>query len=650
MLGVINTVPQLLRLPLPPERVQMKNLDFYKILDADLAKIIAEHLDKKLLGKLKQDQQKKSYALLVWFLSFYSDIANVEQYITDGNDDSSCDIILDLTDSQGIKTFYVVQSKWNNESNCTGEMDSTELKSFLSDFQVVIRGERVESKNTKFNARYKDLVSHVRQNGVTKAIFLSLKNRCKTIADNIQSTKNAIGGNVEIECFDINRIKADYISKIFKEAIPPNPLNSVYSPEYERIKLSVARDDPANRNQIFLRAPFEAHVFCVKPSMIHRLVERYGVSLFEKNVRNPLKKSSINREIENTLKNNPSYFWYYNNGITAITRSIPEIGSQSHEFEVIGLQIINGAQTAYSIYNALRSCSIEQRNLIDAETRITFRLLKSGGTDFDLKVTKFTNSQNPVSDRDFWSNDPIQERIQRYFYETKVWYERRAGEFRKPPAGVDVIPNTFVASAYLAFWLSDPVGVFDAAIRRQSKKGDMIFTSHKENEKGLYERIFNDHTDSKAVFASFCMFDLLTDNNGFEPSNVFFSNGFHILAISKVILKKFLKQKFEEDVNMAEFIARRYNDEDTILLRKIISYSASLMRDEIERDKAKGKQRQALMNLITKKSHLDVLLEQVELQKLDVAAVEAVDLVIVDKDIGELEDEEVEEIEIRQSE
>ena len=286
----------------------MKNIDFYKILDAELESIISGRLDRRLLARLKQDQQKKSYALLVWFLSFYSDIASVDQYITDGSQDSSCDIILDLTDSQGVKTFYVVQSKWNSESNCTGELDSTDFKSFLSDFQTVIRGERTNSGNAKFNARYKALTEHIRSNGAVKAIFLSLKNRCAVITDNIRSTKNAIGGNVDIECFDINRLKIDYISKIFKGALPPNPLNSIYSPEYERIRLSVARDDSANRNQIFLRAPFEAHVFCVKPSMIHRLVERYGVSLFDKNVRNPLEKSSINREIANTLRNNPSYF------------------------------------------------------------------------------------------------------------------------------------------------------------------------------------------------------------------------------------------------------------------------------------------------------------------------------------------------------
>jgi hypothetical protein len=273
--------------------------------------------------------------------------------------------------------------------------------------------------------------------------------------------------------------------------------------------------------------------------------------------------------------------------------------------------------------------------------------LKSGGTDFDLKVTKFTNSQNPVSDRDFWSNDPIQEKIQRYFYETKIWYERRAGEFRKPPSGVQIVPNTFIASAYLAFWLGDPVGVIEAAVQRQSKRGDMIFTSRKENGKGLYERIFNEDTDSRAVFASFCMFDLLTDNLRYEPSEVFLSNGFHVLAISKVILRKYLEVKLGSNVNVAEFIARRYGDEDSDILRKVIAYSLTLMRNEVERNQEKEKQRQTFINLFTKKSHLDILLEQVELQKLDASAVEAVELT-AESDIDQLEDEEVDEIEIIQ--
>ena len=73
------------------------------------------------------------------------------------------------------------------------------------------------------------------------------------------------------------------------------------------------------------------------------------------------------------------------------------------------------------------------------------------------------------------------------------------------------------------------------------------------------------------------------------------------------------------------------------------------MRDEIERNEGREMQRQTFINLITKKSHFDVLLEQVELQQLDAAAVESVEL-IEESDIDGLDDQEVDEIEESQDE
>lgn len=95
------------------------------------------------------------------------------------------------------------------------------------------------------------------------------------------------------------------------------------------------------------------------------------------------------------------------------------------------MQIINGAQTAYSIYSAYKECNDEQRAILDEEVKITFRLLKSGGDEFDLKVTKYTNSQNPVNDRDFWSNDPVQQSLQNYFFATSFWYEKEKVNLKK---------------------------------------------------------------------------------------------------------------------------------------------------------------------------------------------------------------------------
>lgn len=617
----------------------MKNEEFYKILDGELQDIIDDDIDGEVLEKLKQPQQKKSYAFLVWFLKFYSGIDNVASYITEGHDDNSCDIILDRTNSQGEKTFYLIQSKWNSISNCNGELEKEILQSYLSDVYTVLRGDKQKGRNSKFNSRYDDLLAHIRKNGGVKILYLTLKNRCKDSASNIRSIEQSIGGNTSVEGFDINRIKMDYISRYYKKSTPPNPLDKVYNPEYEKIVLNVLKDD--ENNHLKIDKPFEAHVFNIRPKTIYNLVERYGVSLFEKNVRNPLNSSSINAEIKNSLLNNPSYFWYYNNGITAISRLIPSISNQAESFEVVGLQIINGAQTAYSVYLAYLDASPEQREIIDAEAKITLRLLKSGGKDFDLKVTRYTNSQNPVSDRDFWSSDDVQEKIQEYFYDTSVWYERRSGEFRKVPKGVIRVPNTYIANAYLSFWLTDPISVFEASVKREHEGVDLIFTSHKDNKEGLYEKIFNKYTSPNEVFASFCMFDILTNGKGFDLENVYFTNGFHILALSKIIMEKYLQQKFGSEISVVNYIERSYENEEFDLFKKCLMYSSMLMRDEMDCAGDSDKEREVMVNLLTKRSHFDILVEKISKVDVDVERVESLDI-NDESDFEEFNDEDVE--------
>ncbi|HGY1050512.1 TPA: AIPR family protein [Aeromonas salmonicida subsp. pectinolytica] len=579
-------------------------------------------------------------------MHFYSGISDVNDYITDGHGDHSCDIILDKKNSQGDNVFYLIQSKWNNIKNCSGQLEKDIVKSYLSDAQSILRGDKEETANKKFNSRYDALKSHIRSNGEVKVIYLTLKNDCIDTQSNIKSFESFFGGRVSVECFDINRLKLDYIDRNFKKSTPPNPLEKIYNPEFEKITINIVRDD--QQNLLKINSPFPAHVFNILPKTIYELVLRYGVSLFDKNIRNPLVSSKINAEIVNSLKNDPSYFWYYNNGITAITRAIPAINSQAESFQITGLQIINGAQTAYSIYLAYSQASLEEREIIDSEARITLRLLKSGGKDFDLKVTKYTNSQNPVSERDFWSTDPLQIQIKNYFYSTNVWYEKRSVEFRKHPKDIiKKIPNTFVASAHLAFWLSNPVLVFDAAMQRENKGIDLIFTSYKENKDGLYERIFNKDTKNEHIFASFCIFDILTDSAPFPVDNVFFTNAFHIMAISKIILKKYLSAKYTKEVNICNYIINAYQDDSREVIRKCIQYSSDLMKNEvnpisahstdgeIEKTELDDDMTEKMINLMTKSAHFEMLMEKIEKMEITTNDIDNIVLKEHEADINE---------------
>ena len=115
---------------------------FYSIIDSELSTLVEKYKNddfiKKHNGRISE--QTKSYALLIWFLDFYGRKSNYIDFITDGVDDSSCDIVFDNTNNQGEKIFYIVQSKWNNENNSEKETDRDEILKALNEFEILLVG------------------------------------------------------------------------------------------------------------------------------------------------------------------------------------------------------------------------------------------------------------------------------------------------------------------------------------------------------------------------------------------------------------------------------------------------------------------------------------------------------------------------------
>ena len=86
-------------------------------------------------------------------------------------------------------------------------------------------------------------------------------------------------------------------------------------------------------------------------------------------------EQSQNRQIERTLTENPAFFMYFNNGITAITKHPPrKINATAKQISLTGLQIINGAQTVYSIYQAYKNAKNGDKNFINGSAYARFVL------------------------------------------------------------------------------------------------------------------------------------------------------------------------------------------------------------------------------------------------------------------------------------
>ena len=541
---------------------------FYGVLDKELSEIVGKHADDAYISKNKSVPDKqKAFALLIWFLDFYGKKSDYSDYITDGDDDGSCDLIFDNMDNQGRNVFYIVQSKWNILGNCGKEVEKKEILQALADFDAIIKGKK-ERVNAKLKAKLVELNTHLSQNGDVKFIYLALCRENPKADDNIRNFVNS-HRRTRFEFYDINRIKVDYIERHYKKIDPTNPLENHYDPEESKINIEIKRLG-TSENCIRIERPFEAYVFLIRPKTVFELFEKFGFSLFFRNVRNPLIKSDFNKEIEDTAIDNPAYFWYYNNGLTAITYMIPEIRGEATLLELTGLQIINGAQTVYSVYKAYKEASPTKREIMNSEAFITLRLLKSGGRDFDLKVTKFTNSQNPISDRDFKANDDVQVMLQNQFYATPFWYEKRRGEFRSIPKGVRIVPNDVFANCYLAYWLGDPVSVVMNLLQMEQSKKDLLFVSHKDDKGGLYEKVFGPDARFEDFLTSYCLMEIIVNNSTSEDP--FSVNLYQILSLSKVVLEKYLKAKWGADTNVELSVRRMLEKGDTSAILKALKY------------------------------------------------------------------------------
>ena len=597
----------------------MNNTEFYKIIDGEIDALVEKYQNDEFLQK-QDTNSRKSYGFLIWFLEFYGGIVDYVSSITEGRDDNSCDIIFDKYDAKdnNKRIFYIVQSKWNTIGKVESKPDRGDILQALNEFETILRGDIKEAVNEKLKARLQELKEHIQSNGEVKFIFLSLCQPSESTNENIESFIKSQGGQTSFEFIDINRIKNDYIDREYKGIKPINPLVKYYNPKETKVTLEIERLKEQG-NHIKVDRPFEAYIFLIRPKTIFELFEKYGFALFFENIRNPLIQSNFNEDIEQTAKENPAFFWYYNNGITAITSILPDIRNQAKTIEVTGFQIINGAQTVYSLYKVYKEASPSKREQMDNQGLVTLRLMQSGGRDFDLNVTRFTNSQNPVKDRDFYANDLIQERLQQESYQTNVWYERRRGEFRKVPEGVSSVSNEHFANLYLAYFLQQPHKIF--SLYGKEKKKNLNFISSKVDKEGRYEEIFNEKTLYEDMLCAFYLFDINIEN-GMVVDEYNLNAGFLFeLSFFQIVFEQYITKKYNSyEIACSRKLIALYLKKDYSIVLKVFAF----IRSFIEKNSTKHLNKDG--KVILTGSNYNELFRKMNLEEITVEDIENIQI------------------------
>lgn len=198
---------------------------------------------------------------------------------------------------------------------------------------------------------------------------------------------------------------------------------------------------PCLNANIATNSEYKGYLAVIPGSVIADIYDEYGSRLLEGNVRSFLStKVAVNKKIRNTILNMPKMFFAFNNGISATARSV--VIENGFIIAAQDFQIINGGQTTASLSNArYKDGAILDQIYVQMKLTSIDEVSQEDADDLIINISRSSNSQNKVSDVDFFASHPFHrqmEQISRLLsapavggaqYETKWFYERARGQY-----------------------------------------------------------------------------------------------------------------------------------------------------------------------------------------------------------------------------
>jgi hypothetical protein len=330
--------------------------------------------------------------------------------VTDGFHDNGIDAIYF---DQKTRNLYILQSKWHEEGRST--ICQGDIQKFLTGFNNLINARWERFNNCKIAARKDEIESALNDASsriVLVVVHTGTQNLSIEVDRDIQDKLNELNDPVDIVSLQV--FNQAILHSIVSDGIKGTPIN-----------LEVALFDWGQ-----IREPYRGYYGQISAEDVASWKNQHHHRLFAPNLRVFLGATDVNQNMVETLTQDPEKFWYFNNGITALCRSIEKkiLGGQSRDtgiFECKDLTIVNGAQTVGAI-----SAAIDKNPGQASKARVTIRLisLDECPPEFDKDVTRYTNTQNRIESRDFVALDPNQARIRSELLIDGIEYVYKSGE------------------------------------------------------------------------------------------------------------------------------------------------------------------------------------------------------------------------------
>lgn len=297
------------------------------------------------------------------------------------------------------------------------------------------------------------------------------------------------------------------------------------------------------------------------------IYDKYGSKLLEGNVRSFLStKVAVNKKIRATILNSPEMFFAFNNGISATATNVKIETTNKGRFITFArdFQIINGGQTTASISNArYKDKALLDNIYVQMKLTAVDETTQEEADELIRNISRSSNSQNKVSDADFFASHPFHRRMEQISrnlfapaslgaqYETKWFYERSRGQYlqeqmRLSPAKKKqfelchpknkVIKKTDLAKVQNT-WQENPQIVSKGAQTNFKFFAEWINTEWERNDTQFNERYF------QSTAALLLMFQLLEKQ---IPKQDWYEGGYraNVICYTIALFHKLLKEQF----------------------------------------------------------------------------------------------------------
>ena len=395
-----------------------------------MAKLSLKYADlQTLIGAYAVSQRTESRQFLAWFLNHYYRLeeSDVDDCICDGPDDKTIDGI--YVSEQGGQ-IHVLQARLVKGLKTLGD---TALKEFYGSLSQFSDRQSVESMMS--STKNKELASLLRQS---------------EIADLIDK-------GYEVRGIFVTNAPRDHNAIAYLKTVPRLTL-------YDEIELQKSFVPIDKTEPIAVEISFDVSgvpvmdypmgsslKMAVAPIAASELVKMSGIKngeLFAYNVRQWLKKTKVNDDIADSIKDQDAhkYFPAFHNGVTILSKNLK---ITKDKITVSEFAVVNGCQSLSGLF--------ENQNKISSDLRIMTKIIQTPPEGkLAAKITDHTNNQNGTTARDLQSNNLIQTRLQTEINgKGEFCYRIKRGEHSEW-AKEKVIENELAAKLLLAFDLKEP--------------------------------------------------------------------------------------------------------------------------------------------------------------------------------------------------